>query len=149
MPPRHPSGRLPEQLPNGINGLQLQLLDPSDPTHLAAALDQVEARLGGLLPGLFQFSVGGSFPLTDPAFDLAGWRRFCAGSGPAGACSSTWRWGTRWPGVPVRPSPILRNFRFPSRRGIRPFMSNRDRAPGPSPTSDHAFAKVPPLIDGT
>ena len=73
MPPR-PSlwTPCPEQLPNGINGLQLQLLDPSDPTHLAAALDQVEARLGGLLPGLFQFSVGGSFPLTDPAFDLAG-----------------------------------------------------------------------------
>lgn len=70
--PGIPLDALPEQLPNGINGLQLQLLDPSDPTHLAAALDQVEARLGGLLPGLFQFSVGGSFPLTDPAFDLAG-----------------------------------------------------------------------------
>ena len=70
--PGIPLDALPEQLPDGINGLQLQLSDPSAPTHLAAALDQVEARLGGLLPGLFQFSVGGSFPLTAPAFDLAG-----------------------------------------------------------------------------
>lgn len=67
-----PLEELPDPLPNGISGLQLQLTDPSDLTALDAALDAVEHRCAAQLPQLFQFSFGGNFPLTGPDFDLAG-----------------------------------------------------------------------------
>lgn len=67
-----PLEELPEPLPDGISGFQLQLADPSDLTALDAALDAVEKRCADALPRLFQFSFGGNFSLTDPDFDLAG-----------------------------------------------------------------------------
>ena len=66
-----PLEELPDPLPDGISGFQLQLADPADLTALDAALSTVEERCAHLLPRLFQFSIGGNFPLTDPDFDLA------------------------------------------------------------------------------
>lgn len=66
-----PLAALPDPLPQALTGLQLQLRNPADLTALEAALAAVEAPCGALLSQLFQFSIGGNFPLTDPDFDLA------------------------------------------------------------------------------
>ena len=92
-------------------------------------------------PDCFSLAWAAASPHRPRLLTWPGWRRFCAGSDPLGPALYLEVGGRGGLECLCAPPPILRNFRFPSRRGIRPFMSNRDRAPGPSPTSDHAFAK--------
>lgn len=61
---------LPHPLPAGVTGLHLRLVPGADLAALERALDAVETACADLLPQLQQFSIGGTFPLTDPDFDL-------------------------------------------------------------------------------
>ena len=63
-----PLSELPRPLPKGISALRLTLREP-DPRRLAEALSALEDCFGGP-PHLFQISLGGPWPLTDPDFDL-------------------------------------------------------------------------------
>lgn len=62
-----PLADLPRPLPKGISALRLTLREP-DPRLLTEALAALEDRFDGP-PRLFQVSLGGPWPLTDPDFD--------------------------------------------------------------------------------